>query len=267
MEWKGFYDHYDELVKKWLSDDRTNHIENDPYFIAERNTARNKSVELSRERLEIPEPYFGDPNKCSAVIINLNPGTSGDVGKRGGYYRKLADELTNTKYSDFAKDFPCLEEKHPGYKFWSQKNRWIKRLCNLSEEDQLKPFAVELCPYHSTKWNGNFIDDNVRKYINDWVLEPAKTAVNKAKLPFALAIGKTCYNELTNNFGFDVKGEWTPDSNMQEWPRNKKGNVKRYFALLEKDGLKIWCTWCKGGTNSAPAESFTEIEKSILQNI
>ena len=267
MAWKRFYDHYDELVKKWLSDDRNNHIENNPYFIAERNTARNKSVELSRERLEIPEPYFGDPNKCSAVIINLNPGTSGDVGKRGGYYRKLADELTNTKYSDFAKDFPCLEEKHPGYKFWSQKNRWIKRLCNLSEEDQLKPFAVELCPYHSTKWNGNFIDDNVRKYINDWVLESAKTAVNNAELPFALAIGKTCYNELTNNFGFDLKGKWTPDSNMQEWPRNKKGNVKRYFALLEKDGLKILCTWCKGGTNSAPAESFTEIEKSILQNI
>lgn len=264
-ELKSFYDYYDELVEKWLDNtQRDNLIRNDAYFAAESNKKRNELVKLSSERLEIPEPYFGNPEKCSAVIINLNPGTSGDEARKG-YYEELASQLSSgVKFSDFAKSFPCLEKEHPGFCFWSQKNVWIQRLCGCGYE-HLRPFAVELCPYHSKKWNGTFINKEVRTHIQTWVLEPAFAAVKKSQLPFALAIGKGCYSEL-KKLGFAELDRW--DSTISDWPTSISDKpINRYFALLGKDGTKVLCTWCKGGTNSAPAESFANIEKRILESI
>lgn len=264
-ELKSFYDYYDALVEKWLDNiQRDNLIRNDAYFAAESNKKRNELVKLSSERLEIPEPYYGNPECCSAVIINLNPGTSGDEARKG-YYKKLASQLSSgVKFSDFAKSFPCLEKEHPGFRFWSQKNVWIQRLCGCGCE-HLRPFAVELCPYHSKKWNGTFINEEVRTHIQKWVLEPAFVAVKKSQLPFALAIGKGCYDEF-KKLGFDELEGW--DSTISDWPTNINNKpINRYFALLGKDSTKVLCTWCKGGTNSAPAKSFADIEKRILESI
>lgn len=260
---KSFYDYYDALVEKWLDDaQRGELIRTDTYFVAQSNKKRNELVKLSSERLEIPEPFLGNPESCSAVIINLNPGMSGD-GARKEYYETLAKELSTTQYSDFVKSFPCLEYGHPGFRFWSQKNAWIQRLCSHSSEYRA-PFAVELCPYHSKKWNGAFISDEVRCCIQKWVLEPASAAVKKSQLPFALAIGKTCYNEFKYRFRFTEINQWTPDSNLTVWPVGEKGKIQRCFSLLEKDGLKILCTWCKGG-NSAPSQHFSGVEQLIIQ--
>lgn len=269
MDWNNFYTHYDTLIEQWLNDkEREKIIKTDPYFVAQRCRPSNDIYRLSDERLEIPEPYFGNPKECSAVIINLNPGKSGNKPERDKHYNTLAGKLANTKYSCYAKDFPCLEECHPGYNFWKQKNNWIKRLCNLNDENTLKPFAVELCPYHSRKWDGSIIDDKVIEYIKEWVIQPALDAVKSSKLPFALAIGKPCYDVLTGNqLGFCEKKRWTPEDNVCGWPKNGKGNVKRYYVLLGRsDGLKVLCTWCKGG-NSAPAQYFTTVEALISKYI
>lgn len=263
MKWVEFYEHYDKLIADWLDDDsRETIIAEDCYFAAERKKKRNVHIRLSTERLEIPEPYFGNPEDCSAVIINLNPGASGD-DTRNGYYTALAHLLSTSKFSDFAKSFPCLEKDHPGYRFWSQKNTWIQRLCGKGNE-HLRPFAMELCPYHSKKWNGNFIDDNVRAHIQKWVLEPAFAAVKHSRLPFALAIGKNCFDELTKRFGFAVEAKWESRNPIFGWPQNEKGYINRYFAMLQNGTTKVLCTWCLGGTNSAPAESFSEVEQIIL---
>lgn len=268
--WNEFYEHYDNLVSNWLSSEtREQIICSDCYFQAEKGKKRSDNVKLSNEELEIPEPYLGDPANCSAVIINLNPGMSRKSEARNAFYKQFANDLRAKKYSEIARTFPHLEPEAIGYKFWNQKNRWIQRLCQLNNETaELKPFAVELCPYHSKNWNGDFITKEVRDFINQWVLKPALAAIKQSLLPFALAIGKPCFTELKTNFGFEEVKILDPEANIYGWPSNAKGmNANRYFAILEKDGLKVLCTWCKGGTNSAPAESFIEIEKTLLKSI
>lgn len=269
--WEEFYEHYDNLVNNWLSTDtRKQMISSDCYFNAEKSKKRSKNVKLSDSRLEVPEPYLGKPSNCSAVIINLNPALSWDNSERDLFYEQFVKDLSHKKYSEITCTFPHLEPDAIGYKFWIQKDRWIHRLCELNNKDSsgLRPFAMELCPYHSKSWNGNFINDEVRKCIDKWVLKPALAAIKLSLLPFALAIGKPCYTELKDKFQFKLLEFLGPDSNINGWPTNSNDvNANRYFALLEKDGLKVLCTWCKGGTNSAPAESFKDIEKSLLKNI
>lgn len=83
--WEEFYEQYDNLLKNWLSSKkRKQMISDDCYFRAEEGKKRSDNVKLSDEELEIPEPYLGNPANCSAVIINLNPGMSGN-GERKNF--------------------------------------------------------------------------------------------------------------------------------------------------------------------------------------
>jgi hypothetical protein len=268
-----FIDYWDKLIAKWLNDDeRTLLVNKDCFFKADERVPTNSPVKLCRDKSEIPEPYWGNLGKCSAVVINLNPGM-GETN-RNEFYENFAKSLCKKRFSEIAIDFPWLEEGLPGSKFWQQKHRWIVRLCNILGKEiseERMPFALELCPYHSKKWNGNLLkNEEVKIHIERNVFAILETAIKNSLLPFALAVGKDCYNALID-CGFEsVKNVKICDCNNPIWPKRLSDNrhKSRGFALLEKGNVRILCTWCsRGGSNTAPADDFEEVEKDILKRL
>lgn len=163
----------------------------------------------------LPEPYWGNPNNCSFVIMNYNPGPCNDSRHN---YRFCADtcncmihEIKCKKYSGFANSFPLLRKLNPtelwfedsvGREWWQkQNNKWIKGVMQELGTTKL-PFAMELCAWHSNHWGGinnkNFAKH--KKLIEDTIIIPFKDAITRSKFKFGLCFGKRIGTELLDKF-------------------------------------------------------------------
>ena len=149
---QDYFKYCDELVQDWI-DNKANLIEEDPFL-------HNSAILSGKPYFDImPEPFLGNPDKCSIVMINLNPGfTEGDdeTLSRKNTTKRFASG--NPKgYSDFAKPFPYLSNPsiHPaGAGWWEGRKEYLDRLVRAytGKDTTRFPFAMELCPWHSNKW-------------------------------------------------------------------------------------------------------------------
>ena len=97
-----FIEYWDIVIEQWLQNRSGCHeLEEQKQF------ALNLGID---EENRLPEPYWGDPDNCSFVIMNYNPGPCNDSRHN---YRFCADtdncmihEVKSKKYSGFAKTFP-----------------------------------------------------------------------------------------------------------------------------------------------------------------
>ncbi len=199
-----------------------------------------------------PEPYLGDPYKSLAVIININPGC---------VHRK---NLVTGTYSEWAKSFPYLHdsENKDGNKFWESRMPWMRHIAEQftgEKLDELMPFALELCPWHSTSWRNKQITDAVKdEYVKKYVLAMALLAVKNSRAKVILAVGKPVYDALSE-CGCDPMKEW--DEYKEEF--NIGSNVRKY-EMLEYQGIPILCTWAQGG-NKTPSNEFKGMENEIIK--
>ena len=209
----------------------------------------------------MPEFFLGDPDSCSAVILNLNPGTA----DQGFHYSRFNDY----DYSKNAKEFPLGDS---GSEWWFGKNgtggrnAWINNL--IGNDKGLKPFALEICPLHSKSWgrldyNNAELKDEIAKYVFD----PAFKAVSNSKADFAIAIGKD-FVKILKHFGFKERLAWDQNQHPQNvWPQNKKGlPINRTFVLFEKENNRVFCTYAPG-SNRSPGKNFREIEHQFVEEI
>ena len=134
--------------------------------------------ELKLNILHMPEPYWGDPENCSIVIANYNPGGGADRN-RHTYHNcvncseSFINQVRNLGYSHVAKPFPIIDKptetfdiEHPcwwkeygGRKWWLNKMEWLNifetAIPDYKKEEGNKPFAIEFCGWHSTNWPPN----------------------------------------------------------------------------------------------------------------
>ncbi len=131
----------------------------------------------------LPEPYWGDPENCSIVILNYNPG--GGTGMDIHAYKftngnpkflpfppnTMIDYVYKHSYSCLAKDFPIWKIKIPhgrewlnsyaGRKWWLEKKNWVNHIVcaksNGIDTETIPPFAMELCGWHSKNWPGGIV--------------------------------------------------------------------------------------------------------------
>ena len=208
----------------------------------------------------LPEPYYGDIDNCSIVIINLNPGEGMDYQHWNNRMKQGTDinEAMHKKYSGFAKSFPLLNGNTPSAEWWKQRRiRWISRILEIMGiKTDKNPFAIELCPLHSKDFKINALNyvDHLKK-VNPKldVIEVIKIAIKSSDAKIGLATGKPIY-ELLSTKGFkDIKKGSIPDN-------------CREYRIVEKDEVRILCTWYQGG-HYAPGAKFIKIEKSLLQNL
>lgn len=234
----------------------------------------------------MPEPYLGDIDNCSFVIVNLNPGPGQchSCASKKNVKNTLIYKVFCSSYSTVIKSFPYLKdgkplgldnwEKSPGRKWWRSKERWIMHILEslpeifeVSKKDM--PFAMELLGWHSDKWpsrlNKEFMNDGIRSttFKND-VLDPLYEAIDKSTYKFAFCIGKPIgdiiasykdYKPLTLPFGWHQKDDG--------YIVNSDSTSRNYRVLADCNNHFIINTWAQG-CNTYPASCYEVIEQQII---
>ncbi len=243
----------------------------------------------------MPEPYFGNWRGCSAVLININPGNTNPINNIDNIHDKdnlIKKYLMNEsgkflQYKNLAVEFPYLSDgvsaKNPARKWWEYRKRWVDRIIATYEdvekikerydsEANVKPFAMELCPWHSKSWKRLTYNDDVYSEVEKNVLKPAQEIVRNSRLPFALCIGKPICDVLKDILG-RMTGYYYKEFDFEDfgeqWPNNKKENpIDRTYAIIKTEDISFLCTWCSG-SNLPPSKEFSDsgIEAEIIRKI
>ena len=120
----------------------------------------------------MPNPYVGNPFKCSAVILNYNPGATkarlnnlhADPQHNdqqcnpnticGHMAHDYWRTMQSGEYFDFGNE--CYPEhkvgQDDGPKWWAKRKTWIDD--GLIPNSGLNPFGLEICGWHSNNWKG-----------------------------------------------------------------------------------------------------------------
>ena len=228
----------------------------------------------------MPEPYLGNPNNSSFVIINLNPGRG--CCHSWHYLQSVSDTLINrvkTKtYSNIAFSFPYLRnqrsiklknwELNGGRIWWKSKIDWINYIycaagldCNI---DDIKPFAIELCAWHSPSWkldtkklcSGSLPSCIFYNCIIDIICQ----AIDKSKLKFGYCVGKAIGDVLCCHGFSDVTSSIGCSS------RPITSINRSYRVLRDQHNRYVINTWAQG-SNRYPAKNFWPEEKIIINAI
>ena len=232
----------------------------------------------------IPEPFIGDPDNCSFVIVNLNPGagTCHSCFKKQNISDTLIHKVKTNGYSKAVKDFPYLRNgaavglidwnNSPGRKWWKSRERWIKHILNAFNPsynpldpipDCCYPFAMELFAWHTDTWPRT-LNNKMKKgeayganVYND-VFMPLYEAIKKSKCKTAFCVGKPI-GEIIDSFNLFTK------TNSVHIP-HVNGNTRDYEIYQDGKGCYIVTTWAQGG-NYCPDKEFEDEEKKMIQDI
>ena len=231
----------------------------------------------------MPEPYMGDPNNCSFVIVNLNPGTGvcHSCFKQQDINGTLINKAKTLGYSTAVKDYPYLQEgkvvgldnwdDSPGRKWWKSKEWWIKHMLNVCDNsydpkrpipDGYYPFAMELFAWHTKSWPGALNSKMMKSGIfgteifND-VIEPLHEAINNSKFKFAFCVGKPIGS---------IIGSFNVFSKINDDPVQPIKDTQRFYDIYH-DGESCYFlnTWAQGG-NTYPSDKFSEKEKEFVKS-
>ena len=290
MNIQSFFDHCDKLMIKWINKDDS--LKSEDAFLAIQTGGKG----LLNEKYfgTMPEPFWGNPDCCSVVMINLNPAYK--EGHEDLFSREKAKELLTDGYSAFAKSFSILNDDSynpEGKVWWEGRKRYLDRLVNAypgktNPEDSRLPFAIELCPWQTASWGETKIDiggkhkERLKNHIHKYVLAPALYAISKSQVNFAVGIGLPIIKALLD-YGFNIEKSWGPDTEDPRYmydnslPKNfpttlKKGRTEEtpaevFYKLLAKEDLRVLCIRMSGN-NKTPREDFrNNVEPEILNYI
>lgn len=253
-----FIECWDSVIRDWL-DKKDLGVQEE--FLS------NKSLKLSRD--EMPEPYWGNPNKCSIVIVNYNP--YGNNGRNIHSYRAYADcpdsfinEVKNKKYSEVVFSFPILDSSKPnawwrdfgGAAWWQKKKKWLEDfiLTPLNIVSNHKPFALDFCAWHSKNWRGNIASmykKGLKEYIDKYFVRVLINAIRNSDYGFGV-----CLSSQFNSFLLKSIGA-TPLTDIIDMGAYKM----RLFQLDNVNVLNIWGM----GYNRSPKVSLSGVIELLKQ--
>ena len=99
MDIQDLYNHSDHLLRLWIQNDNT--LRSQDAFLAIQKEG--KGLLTEKYFGTMPEPFWGNPDCYSVVMINLNPAYK--EGHEVLFSRARAKELLLEGYSSFAKSF------------------------------------------------------------------------------------------------------------------------------------------------------------------
>ena len=264
---KEFKDYWDGVIASWLK-------EQGKVFDSDQNQILSQEW-LNLSRNHMPEPYWGNPEECSIVIANYNPGGGADRNRHA--YFKCADwehtfihEVKKSKYSDVASGFPIINEPnrndlesapewwedYGGSKWWRKKHDWLKnsiinneKLHDLFDKTKIKecgnkkPFAIEFCGWHSKSWPVNacerlYKDKELQSIIDKYFINVLVEAIKCSDSKLGVCTGKQLYDLLISKYEGEIQ-----DKELE----SQKYNL--HLLELEDEGVKIKILSVWGETN------------------
>ena len=244
----------------------------------------------------IPEPYYGDPDRCSAVVININPGSSTDNEyvkdwrNRSNPNCPLIWDLENTfsgKYSLFQEKYSpfTAESWVPGVQWWKD-NRvaFIDKVVSQYNKAKGKavngersPLAMEMCPLHSKDTKGlNLGKKEFRSHYINYVFRPAEEAVQSSLLPFGLGFA-SFIEKIMNKCGYKkTLLHWEDGVDLlnsrraiPQWPTSDGKPKKRTYKLISngEKGAFLF-TWDRSGSiikhNATRMREYEDVDDQMI---
>jgi len=265
-----YIDTWNTKITAWQKD-YLNYYNNDVFKRFLKNT---KSEEYKMQPEFLIEPYIGDINNCSAVFINKNPGQpiiDLQHWKTGGF---LTQHKAHKNYYNFSKNFPYLDNNIAG-NWWDKRVDWINRLANIkSVKSYKKPFALEICPYHSKlfKTSDIIMSNDFLEYIKENIIQPAEFANKKSELGVILSVGNT-FEYLYDKIGFKKIIKINQDNYNDyklEWSFNIKKNlpIKNEYNLWQSKTGAYYLNFVHGSNyNKPPVKKWHDVEIYIIHTI
>ena len=158
-------------------------------------------------------------------------------------------------YSDIALTGPVFKAKkglewfwdadngYEGYDWWQQKCGWLDHLVEVisGEKDEKKlPFAMELCGWHSQKWNNDMSwieKGQCRTIINNRSILPLFAALKNSTCKMAVCIGAEFrYDWLEKFFKDKVKDVTKALSDIF----TGNDELKKSYDIVDKDGKVVF---------------------------
>lgn len=189
----------------------------------------------------MPEPYWGNPENSSIVIVNHNPGCGGGPARQGHLDAvEWMESFTKTVgYHVFAKEFPIGLDKdslknkrwnafscYQGRKWWKRRVDWTKETARLLgiDDGNCLPFAMELCGWHSPRWPSSATETVLAMdRYNELVQDPLLAAMEASRTKAALCVGKR-FSEVFE------KARFVPVPDIAPLPQER-------FRVFTKNGL------------------------------
>ena len=254
--------HWDKFFEKWEKDSEATFEEDviwSKHKGKEWETERGKKRSTKLEPDVFPQPYLGNIDDHSVITLNLNPSRSKKIGYENFKEPDLNPEY---KYEEYAKGFPNYYT-HP---FWKKQDGWIDSIFkNLGKdapsEKEIKPFAIEICPWGSKSWlpldlkkeskkinNLDISTSYFLKYLNNFVFDVIEKAIDNSKLKIILSVGKAYYDifehkesgfrkiiectksqyskawDLKLDIDDEIKAEPNKATFKKVWPKKKENN-------------------------------------------
>ena len=204
-----FVKYWDQVVANWFE----GHANGDePLWFKEAMTLN---------FLHMPEPYWGNPEDCSIVIANYNPGGGADRSRHtylpcAGCSDSFINEVKKSSYSEVALSFPIIDDpknllkgscwwkEYGGRQWWLEKLGWIKEAYRLltGTEMEKKPFVMEFCAWHCPSWTAHksMVDlyyankrtgatTPLAKTIDEYFIEPLTEAIKESDCKYGICVG------------------------------------------------------------------------------
>ena len=285
-----YLEHWDNFFKKW---------EKDPKATFEENVIWKNRKGTGEKELEydvFPQPYLGNIENHSVITLNLNPSRSKKNKENIEFEKNNLPKFNEAEnYHKYAKGFPTYD-----IDFWQDQKKWIDRIFKdlgkeKPSEKKIKPFAIEICPWGSKKFQTLKIneDDPLIKYMDIHVFDVIEKVIDNSKLKIVLSVGKAYYDifehkesgfrkiiectKLQNSKAWDLKldidDEIKAGLNISTfkkvWPKKKENNedlryVNRSFSFWKKNGVIYFNSWSPG-SNKPPGEDFKDVEQEFFR--
>ncbi|MDB9963990.1 hypothetical protein OAD50_02835 [Vicingaceae bacterium] len=279
---KDYLDHWNKFFVEWNNDKEGTFKKN---IWSSHRGKGNDELEFD----VLPQPYLGDIKNHSVITLNLNPSRSKNNKENIEFEEKHLSKFDDAKnYHEYAKYFPTYN-----IKFWKKQADWIDRIFeNLEKEKpsekQIKPFAIEICPWGSKSFQTLKMDDHLIGYMDKHVFDIIGKANENSKLQIVFSVGKAYY-DIFKDHKFEKIEEFTKHQNSEPyvlfiesnnndfeenikkiWPKTKDKNgnrryVNRSFSFWRKNNVIYYNSWGPG-SNNPPGKNFHRIEKKLFQN-
>ena len=269
-----FFEYWDKILKYWREEEGRI-PKSQKFWFDEQN-------HLGLHRLLMPEPYWGNIDNNSVVFINFNPAGAETATPDDDSHisqkenpEKVCGWLS-PEYSKVAVSFPLLANDPEDYKHYKGAEWWQKRVKWMNqfgiEDNDVKPFAIELCAWHSKKWTGGKYqsklnsDPEIKTYIKEQFGPWLERALKGSEYHLALCVGK----EFADNV---IPLIWPESRDITKEITGKidhtivNGNARKFWVFAI-DGLgHIICTSAQGSNNIPSSAIFGQHEKNIFEKI
>ena len=255
--WDKFFEEWskgESHQKKLLKNDKIWSDENRKGKVWKTKDGKEKSTLLEYDVL--PKPYLGNIENHSVITLNLNPSRSKKNNENIEFEKNYLPKFKEAEnYHEYAERFPTYDT-HP---FWQKQDDWIDRIFeklgkDAPSENEIKPFAIEICPWGSKSWLGLGIKKESKKinnldistsyflnYLNNFVFDVIEKVIDNSKLKIILSVGKAYYDIFEHKeSGFRKIMECTKSQYSNAWDLKLDIDDEIKVELNEATFEKVW---------------------------